>query len=105
METPTSSEFGPRCSSGNSVFSGSDPGRRKAHANCELQQKTVHLTFQTMNGLLDILVTISRIGATIDYVSAREQSAILAVSAKPSVIRRVPSLLRELVEVMEINEL
>lgn len=65
---------------------------------------TVELSLHSMNGLMDILVTISRIGAQIDFVSAQAHSVILSVSAKPFVIKRVPFLLRELIDVLSVRE-
>lgn len=84
-------------------FSGSS--RRLPIRKEEPTQKTVHVTLFSMNGLMDVMVTLSRIGATIDYVSAKTNSAIFAVTAKPFVIRRIPQLLNELVEVTSLNEL
>lgn len=66
---------------------------------------TFRLSLQSMSCLMDVMVTISRIGASLVYLGAKDNSAILSVSGKPFIIRRVPALLRELVEVLQIEEL
>lgn len=70
-----------------------------------LTQTTVRVNMQSTSSLMNVLVTVSRIGAQIDFVSAKESSAILTISARPNVARRVPSLLRELVEVIGVCEI
>ena len=64
---------------------------------------TVELKLHSMNGLMDVLVTISRIGANIDFVSAQANSVVLSVTAKPFIVKRIPSLLRELIEVLNVK--
>lgn len=75
---------------------------QKAEPSLGLSQTTVKVTMQSTSSLMNVLVTVSRIGAQINFVSAKDSTAILTVSARPNVVRRVPSLLRELVEVIDV---
>lgn len=75
---------------------------QKTEPSLGLSQTTVKVTMQSTSSLMNVLVTVSRIGAQINFVSAKDSTAILTVSARPNVVRRVPSLLRELVEVIDV---
>ena len=79
--------------------------RRCQDREDDLSQSTVKVTMQSTSTLMDVLVTVSRIGAKINFVSAKDVTAILTVSAKPNVARRVPGLLRELVDVVDVCDL
>ncbi len=71
----------------------------------DLSQTTVKVTMQSTSSLMNVLVTVSRIGAQINFVSAKDSTAILTVSARPKVARRVPGLLRQLVDVIDVSGL
>ena len=84
---------------------GASPTRRTDTFQEDLSQTTVKVTMQSTSSLMNVLVTVSRIGAEINFVSAKDFTAILTVSARSKVARRVPGLLRELVDVIDVRDL
>ena len=86
----------------NSLFSRELTTKSQINAD-EQSYLTVQLSMQAMSCMLDIMVTVSRIGAQIVFVSAKENAAILSLKAKPFIIRRVPLLLKELVQVLDVK--
>lgn len=62
------------------------------------------LQLQSMNALLDILTTVSRLGASVVSVDARGNEVDLTAAGREYVIRRLPSLLDGLVMVTEVRE-
>lgn len=57
-----------------------------------------------MNALLDVLATVSRLGASIVHVEASGNQVDLTATGREYVIRRLPSLFDGLVMVMEVRE-
>ena len=82
---------------------GASPAHRNDTFQEDLSQTTVKVTMQATSSLMNVLVTVSRIGAEINFVSAKDSTAILTVSARSKVARRVPGLLRELVDVIDVR--
>lgn len=64
---------------------------------------TLEMQVQDMNAVLDIMVTLGRVGA--EVVSMRAESSRVCVTYRASefVSRRLPSLLRTLVPVLDVT--
>ena len=65
---------------------------------------SLRVEMQSMSTLMDVLTTVSRVGATIDSVTAADNALSIAVIAREPVGRRLPALIQQLIGVIAVAE-
>lgn len=65
----------------------------------------LRIQLQAMDAMADVLVTVLRLGGTIESIAGADERLELVASARASVSRRMPGLIDQLIGVLDVDVL
>ena len=68
------------------------------------QRIRLRVELQTMSALMDVLITISRVGSDIESVVAVNQQVELVVVSPKRIVLRLPRLLDQIITVLSVTD-
>lgn len=70
---------------------------------CHDGRISLRVQLQTMDSLMDVLVTVSRVGASIESVAAANDQLELVALAREPIARRLPRLIEQVITVIAVE--
>lgn len=69
----------------------------------ETKHIVLRLELHSFDGLMDVITTLARVGATTETLVAEKRKLVIGFVARNNVASRLPGLLRELIPVLDVE--